>query len=216
MNKAVMAVLGIVFLGGCAWQGPQGNQGEPGSSPASSVPINVQGLVSDYNQWREAQGQEDIIPGLNCTLYEVPNTTTQIVGTLLTTAAGVTTVGSFEYLGNFNVANSPVTSGFPVLPLALQSVVQTWFIMKCTGYLVVTTSGYTEFDTNSDDGSNLYVDGTLVVNNDGLHSAKQVFGMKNLQAEVHSFELDYLEGGGFQQLVVNMNGSLLPAANLYH
>jgi hypothetical protein len=81
---------------------------------------------------------------------------------------------------------------------------------------VVTSDDYHSFNTDSDDGANLYVDGVLVVNNDGLHGAQLVSGVRHLQDTVHSFELDFFQGAGQQELVVNMDGSLLPAENLYH
>jgi hypothetical protein len=186
-------------------------------SPSPVLPTNsVQSIVSNYNQWREAQGQEDIIPGLNCALYTVPNSTTAIIGTTLNVAGVTPYIGSFQYLGNFNVPNESVSVGLPVLPAALQPVYQSWYILKCTGFVVLTSSGLTEFDTSSDDGSNLYVNGALVVANDGLHGIQLVSGTRNLEMGVASFELDYFQGAGNQALIVNMNEALLPSANLYH
>jgi hypothetical protein len=170
----------------------------------------TQELVAEYNNYREALGQAPITPGLACSLYTVPTTTAAIIG------ATLTGVGSFLYTGAFNIANQPVTNGFPVLPPALRPIYQTWFIVKCSGLYVATTSQWYEFDTTSDDGSNLYADGALVVNNDGLHGAQKKSGARFLQANVHSFEVDFFQSSGSQALVVNVNGALLPAASLYH
>jgi hypothetical protein len=183
----------------------------------SQSQIEVQQQVVAYNQYREALGQEPITQGLTCNLYTVPTTT---IGITAVTNGGVapvlTNIGSFLYTGQFNVPNSPVTGGFPILPTALQPLYQTWFIVKCTGDIVIPTSAWYEFDTTSDDGANFYVDGTLVVNNDGLHSVQQKFGAKFLQANVHSVEVDFFQGGGNQALIINMNNALLNSYNLYH
>lgn len=191
-------------------QGDPGLAGVPAPTP-TPIPDNpVVDQVNTYNQYRESLGQAAITPGLTCSLYTVPQTATQIVG------ATLTGIGSFLYTGQFNDPNQPVSNGFNVLPLALQELYQTWFIVKCTGYLVVLNNGWNEFDTTSDDGSNLYVNGTLVVNNDGLHGAQQKTGAKLLQVGVASFELDFLQAAGNQALIVNMNNALLPATLLYH
>jgi hypothetical protein len=73
-----------------------------------------------------------------------------------------------------------------------------------------------EFDLTSDDGSVLSIGGQLV-NNDGLHAAATKSASKALSAAtVYSFELDFFQGGGDQELILNMDGALLPSANLYH
>ena len=43
-----------------------------------------------------------------------------------------------------------------------------------TGMLEVMTAGKYDFSTASDDGSHLYIDGTLVVNNGGLHGTRRI------------------------------------------
>jgi hypothetical protein len=53
------------------------------------------------------------------------------------------------------------------------------------GNLKVKRAGKYKFCTTSDDGSFLYVDGTMVVNNDGLHGARQRCGHINLDASTH-------------------------------
>jgi hypothetical protein len=140
----------------------------------------------------------------------VPTSTTKIVG------ATLTGVGSFTLIGGFNVPDQSTSNKFDILPTSLQSIYQTWYVVKCTGYIAIGQSGWYEFDTSSDDGSNLYIDGGLLVNNDGLHSTQNVMAAKFLQANIHSFELDYLQGSGNESLIVNMNGNLLPAEVLYH
>ena len=53
--------------------------------------------------------------------------------------------------------------------------------------------GVYTFMTRSDDGSVLYIDNTLVVNNDGSHAAIPATGMVALQKGFHSYKLMYIE-----------------------
>jgi hypothetical protein len=213
----IMAIIAVSWgIAGCG-QGAQGPASAPGASATSTTPDTVQGIVNDYNAWRTSNGQETIDPGLTCNLYTVPQTTTGITATANGGVAPVlTNVGVFTSSVPFNQPNASVTAGLNVLPPALATVYQTWFILKCTGYLVIATDSFHEFDVTSDDGSNLYVDGTLVVANDGLHGATDVTGQRHLQDTVHTFEIDYFQGGGNQSLIVNMDSALLPSENLYH
>jgi hypothetical protein len=40
--------------------------------------------------------------------------------------------------------------------------------------------------------------------------------VKLLQPGIYSFELDYFQGSGNEALTLNMDGAILPSANLYH
>jgi len=198
--------------------GPQGPAGSPGATgpqgPAATpapttAPDTIADIVAEYNATRLAQGQDAVSNGLNCALYTVPTSTTAIIG------ASLTGIGNFKYVGTFNQPNASVSVGLDILPKALSNVYQTWFIVKCYGELVVTDNNWHQFDLSSDDGSNLYIDGSLL-NNDGLHAVQTKSAAKFLASGVHSFELDFFQAAGMQALILNMDGKALPAANLYH
>ena len=169
----------------------------------------IQDIVNLQNAERQALGQAPLTQGLTCYLYTVPTSASAIVG------ASLTSVGQFLYNGQFNVANSSVSTGFPILPAALENMYKTWFIVKCYGTLVVADNNYHEFDLTSDDGANLYIDG-LLINNDGLHSVQTKSASKFLGYGVHSFELDFFQGQGMQALILNEDGQLMSNAALYH
>ncbi len=65
------------------------------------------------------------------------------------------------------------------------------FIFK--GYIDAPVRGVYTFRTTTDDGSVLYIDGKLVVNNDGGHAPTAAQGMIGLDAGFHTFELLYFE-----------------------
>jgi hypothetical protein len=62
-----------------------------------------------------------------------------------------------------------------------------------TGELSVAATGIYDIQTVSDDGSYMYIDGNLVVNNGGLHGPNAADGLVFLTAGNHSFDVQYLE-----------------------
>jgi hypothetical protein len=68
------------------------------------------------------------------------------------------------------------------------------------GYIQVPADGAYTFWIGSDDGSNLYVDGRLLVDNDGLHSLAEKSGAAALAAGPHPIAIDYFEKTGGHEL----------------
>jgi sugar lactone lactonase YvrE len=68
------------------------------------------------------------------------------------------------------------------------------------GKLLIDQPGLYGLGTNSDDGSLLYVDGQLVVDNDGPHGARYIEGSIGLLAGYHDIELRYFQDGGSREL----------------
>ncbi|MFT7619729.1 MAG: putative heme-binding domain-containing protein [Planctomycetota bacterium] len=80
------------------------------------------------------------------------------------------------------------------------------FSLKFTGKIRVTSPGEYRFFTASDDGSCLYVDGSLVVDNDGPHGTIEKAGKITLDAGLHDLEVTYFESGGDQSLRASWAG----------
>ncbi|WP_345955157.1 family 20 glycosylhydrolase [Mucilaginibacter sp. PAMB04168] len=70
------------------------------------------------------------------------------------------------------------------------------------GYFNIDADGKYIFSTQSDDGSVIYIDDQLVVDNDGKHSLYEQPGEVLLQKGLHKFTLKYFEGGAFSTLRV--------------
>jgi DNA-binding beta-propeller fold protein YncE len=88
------------------------------------------------------------------------------------------------------------------------------------GKLLAERPGLYKLGTNSDDGSLLFVDGGLVVDNGGLHGARYVEGSLNLTAGYHDFELRYFQDGGSRALDLwwtppGGKKELIPPTNLF-
>jgi len=60
-----------------------------------------------------------------------------------------------------------------------------------------------DFYLNSDDGSNLVIGNTIVVDNDGLHSTYEVHGSIGLKAGRHSLTVNYFQQSGAHDLQVS-------------
>ncbi|HTI10803.1 MAG TPA: PA14 domain-containing protein, partial [Puia sp.] len=80
------------------------------------------------------------------------------------------------------------------------------YALSFSGNLNIQTAGSYAFYLTSDDGSNLYLDGALVVNNDGVHSVLQKGVVLNLTAGSHPIRLDYFQGTGGQTLTLAYAG----------
>lgn len=77
------------------------------------------------------------------------------------------------------------------------------------------------FFTRSDDGSQLFIDGKLVVDNDGLHGAREIMGQAPLARGWHSIRVLYFEGDGSDELSVEWRPpgeakGPIPQQNLSH
>lgn len=74
--------------------------------------------------------------------------------------------------------------------------------------------GVYRFYTFSDDGSRLYIDGKLVVDNDGGHSARRAEGKIALEKGLHELQLLYFEDYMGQELEVGYTGRNVPETTL--
>ena len=92
---------------------------------------------------------------------------------------------------NLDVPQRRYTEGFPTPET--QSVVEN-FAIRFRGELAIDTPGRYTFGLYADDGANLYVDGALVVDNDGVHPARGKEGHIVLTAGIYPVEIHYFQG----------------------
>ncbi len=102
----------------------------------------------------------------------------------------LTPVYSF-FTPNLDISEREYTQGFPTPEM--QSVVED-FAIRFRGELAIDTPGNYIFGLLSDDGSRLYIDGTLVVDNDGIHPPMGKKGEITLKAGMHPVEIHYFQG----------------------
>ncbi len=77
-------------------------------------------------------------------------------------------------------------------------------MIQLKGFIIIPETGNYRFRTFSDDGSRLYINNTLVVDNDGTHAPATVTsGNIFYTAGIYPFECQYFERGGEDILVVS-------------
>ncbi|WP_146203417.1 Ig-like domain-containing protein [Leucothrix pacifica] len=132
---------------------------------------------------------------------------------------------SYEYFeGNWNAlpdfsALTPVATGTSdSFDITLRNRDE-YFGFRFSARINIETAGNYTFYTNSDDGSQLFIDGNLVVDNDGLHAMQERSGTVNLSAGDHSLIVTFFEKTGGDGLTVQYEGAgiskqLIPSATL--
>jgi hypothetical protein len=78
--------------------------------------------------------------------------------------------------------------------------------MVLEGNFDVDRAGKYTFFLNSDDGSKLYIDDQLVIDNDGDHSLLELTGDKELSAGTHKVLIEFFEAGGEAILELDLAG----------
>lgn len=234
--KRIILIAAALLMTACAevgFKGETGPAGIPGVSPTPEPPpivtspspmeLDIAMLLEEENAYRLGLGQTMLSAGLSCTVIKV------VSGQWLSSSspgynAGqgvISTTGqtSYTYLykGWFNQedANAGSTN---LLPDALKPMVLgVNHLIRCTGSIVVSTTGWYNFETNSDDGSIVYVNGSAVVVNDGNHAMTLKSGSRYLRRGVHTFRVDYAQtGGGNYGMILKANGSLINPAVYAH
>lgn len=92
---------------------------------------------------------------------------------------------------NLDISEREYIQGFPTPEM--QSVVED-FAIRFRGELAIDTPGRYVFGLLSDDGSRLYINGTLVIDNDGIHPPMGRKGEITLEAGRHPVEIHYFQG----------------------
>ena len=70
------------------------------------------------------------------------------------------------------------------------------FSIEWKGYILIEEKGTYKFATKSDDGSNVYIDGDLIVDNGGFHAQRYISGIIFLDEGYHHIKIEYFDGGG--------------------
>jgi hypothetical protein len=88
------------------------------------------------------------------------------------------------------------------------------YALSFTGYIDIKESGLYTFETTSDDGSTLFVDRQLIVDNDGIHAPITKSGEVELRKGWREIEVFFFEGGVGEVLSVKYKGPNIPLQEL--
>lgn len=239
MKNVFALVIIALALTACGQKGDKGDAGSPGSpgipgapaptpspTPVDEVQADINEMIKQKNEDRAILAQAPLTAGLSCTVQQVSGgqcltyNAAYTNGCINNTNAITVTGTSYTYLykGNFNQDNTSGADPILLLPQALRSTFQGKnFKIVCTGQIVVTESNYYDFSLNSDDGSLLYVNNSLVVNNDNNHGMTVKSGSALLYRGVQPFQIQYAQtGGGNFGLVLQAGGATIDPKYYYH
>jgi hypothetical protein len=93
------------------------------------------------------------------------------------------------YTTSLNIPVQSFTKGFPGVTNRFE-----WFAIDYKGKFWIEEPGRYDFALRSDDGSRLYIDERLVINNDGVHAPETLTGKIDLTGGIHSLRLSYFQG----------------------
>lgn len=129
-------------------------------------------------------GTTVVIPGgLKGDIYNLPETTQS-----LAELAGRTPAGSI-YTTSLNVPPQDFSFGFPGVTGRFE-----WFAIDYSGKFWIENPGLYRFRLVSDDGAMLYIDGQLVIDNDGVHSPEVRRASLRLAGGMHTLRVPYFQG----------------------
>ena len=84
------------------------------------------------------------------------------------------------------------------------------FGFRYSGFLRVPKRGVYQFALTSDDGSRLWIDSQVVIDNDGLHGARENTGLVALAPGLHPIRVEFFERDGGFDLKLHWSGPDLP------
>jgi endonuclease/exonuclease/phosphatase family metal-dependent hydrolase len=115
--------------------------------------------------------------------------------------------GTWPALPDFN-KETPLKSGIAadLDPVPLKQR-EDGFALRYTGFIEIPATDLYAFYLESDDGSRLFIDGKLVVDNDGSHSALERSGWAPLAQGKHAIMVQYYDDSEGETLVLEIKGS---------
>ena len=95
------------------------------------------------------------------------------------------------------------------------------FAVRWTGQIKIVNPGQYKFYIKSDDGSRLYLDGNLVINNDGLNVTRESHCTINLGVGMHDIDIWYFERASDAGIIFSWKKpssvkAVVPTSVLFH
>jgi hypothetical protein len=177
MAAAIGVAAGALADAGGAFGRGEGANGGPGGPGAGSGNARMPRAIHGTNAF--GNGSHGALTGRVCFLP---------VGTLRIAQVRdchyVTTV----YADTLDIPERQFYDGFPGVTDRSD-----WFLIDYTGSFTVSTNGPYAFRLHSDDGSYLYIDDQLVIDNDGKHAPLSRYGTILLDVGEHRIKVRYAQ-----------------------
>ena len=113
--------------------------------------------------------------------------------------------GDWNQLPNFKALKTKkrgAVSGFNFSPRLSEEQ----FAFEYEGYISIPEKGAYRFYISSDDGSQLFINDQLLIDNDGLHGMTEKNGLAALSKGYHKIRVTFFEKGGGDGLIVSWKG----------
>ena len=117
--------------------------------------------------------------------------------------------GDFTRLPDFTDAKPSRTGTVATFDLTPRTR-ETQFAFEFQGFIDVPTTGVYRIFVRSDDGSRLWLDDQLLVDNDGLHSSRELSSAVALEKGLHPLRVAMFEQSGGFELAVSWSGPGIP------
>ncbi len=113
--------------------------------------------------------------------------------------------GSWRWLPNFSELTPKREGTIEEIKIPSESADEN-FAVQYNGYIKIPKDGLYTFYLNSDDGSDLYIDGNLVVSNDGTHAPEERSGYVLLTSGYHEIQAGFFQAAGGEVLDASIEG----------
>ena len=110
--------------------------------------------------------------------------------------------GWFEHLPDFKALGKPDRTGTVPSVTLEPSFDAQGFAVRYVGLFEVPKTGVTRITARADDGVRVFVDDEIVVDDDGVHAARDVPGEIALAGGVHQMRVEYFQGTGGKALSI--------------
>jgi len=128
--------------------------------------------------------------------------------------------GKWEKVPDYGLMKAKKTGVADNFDLATKETDE-YFSIDYQGYIEIPKDGVYVFHLSSDDGSKLYFSKDVLIDNDGLHSRKEVSGEIALAKGMHAIRIIFFENTGGNYLNLSREGpgidkETVPASRLFH
>lgn len=148
------------------------------------IAVSAALFAQDAQEPRPVFGITVVIPtALEGRIYYLPRNTRRLPDFSTMKPAGTI------YTTSLNIPNQSFKSGFRGVTKRHE-----WFAIDYRGRFWAEKPGDYDFSLSSDDGSKLYIDGELLVDNDGIHSTEERSGTLRLSRGAHDIRVSYFQG----------------------
>lgn len=131
--------------------------------------------------------------------------------------------GTFKQVQDLELSK-PINSGILEGKISAEkwkTKLERYIGLKFNGYIFIPETGNYTFSTLSDDGSKLFIDDELIVDNDGIHWMNEAYGVVKLEKGFHKINISYfdLTGGTTLKCFIQKEGqekTEISASQLYY